>query len=574
MVRFAVSAVIALFAAGPALAGPRDDLLRVTPADAAVVVVVQNARDHHRALANSPFGRWFPSTEIGKKILGSPGVAQFRETAGVILRELGTTPGELVDDVLGDAAAFAFSPGPPGRPKDERAVILVRPRRPETLRRVLDRVKEIQSKSGELASVERKEHAGSEYFERRKTAGPSEFYCFRGDVFAFSSSEVDIKAVIDRDRVAPPAAEKAPELLGRLERLGVADAAAVVLINPRPLDAEVKARVEAAKPEEKRFLARFAEAWAALDAAAVYLRLDTDLEIGVSLRFEPTRLPADLAAWLTGTGAASSLVIPNDALVGVAGHARASDVVDLVASVAPVDAGKPGVKEFLGQTLGAVVGRDNVPAVLSALGPDWAAWLEPPATGAFLPTAVAAVAIGGEGPARERAEKALTEGISSGFQFLKFAYNLNHADHQIELKVEKDAATGVVITSLVNEKGFPPGFRPSFAVLKNHLVLATSPDAVRRFDPQRAGPRGAGGDRTLARLNGTAVREYLKTHGAAVANFLAGAGVAADEKQTREKIETLTEALELLDSAELVRRPRQDGLQLVLKVKTAKPLKK
>ena len=44
---------------------------------------------------------------------------------------------------------------------------------------------------------------------------------------------------------------------------------AVVLVNPRALDAEVKARVAAAKPEEKRLLERFAEVWTALDSAKI-----------------------------------------------------------------------------------------------------------------------------------------------------------------------------------------------------------------------------------------------------------------------------------------------------------------
>ena len=69
-----------------------------------------------------------------------------------------------------------------------------------------------------------------------------------------------------------------------------------------PLDAEVKARVADAKPDEKRFLSRFAEAWSALDAAAIYLKLDTDLEAGVSVRFQPGKLPDDLKRWLTGPG--------------------------------------------------------------------------------------------------------------------------------------------------------------------------------------------------------------------------------------------------------------------------------
>ena len=249
------------------------------------------------------------------------------------------------------------------------------------------------------------------------------------------------------------------------------------------LDAEVKSRVADAKPDEKRFLSRFAQAWSALDAAAIYLKLDTDLEAGVSVQFQPGKLPDDLKRWLTGPTSRSlpSALIPQNAIMGAAGI-RAVELIELVASLAPIEDGKPGVKEWLELTLGPVVGRDKLPLVLNALGPDWAAWAEPPVEHGFLPTAVAVIQISGNGEERTKAEKALTQGIEFGFQMLRVAYNAKHT-HQIELKEETDPKSGIVLRSLVNDKGFPPGFRPSFAVVKGYLVLATSPEAIRRFTP-------------------------------------------------------------------------------------------
>src|SRR5262249_10709685 len=153
-------------------------------------------------------------------------------------------------DILGDAVAFAYSPAPADRPNDERAVLLIRPRKSEVLAKLLDKMNELQTKSGELKAVTRKEHGGAAYFERPKAACGSEFYCFRGTPFAFSGSEADIKGVIDRDKAAQP--DKTPELVARMQKLGVADAVAVLLVNPRQLDAEVKATVAAAKPDEKQ----------------------------------------------------------------------------------------------------------------------------------------------------------------------------------------------------------------------------------------------------------------------------------------------------------------------------------
>jgi hypothetical protein len=571
---FALTALFALLPTASAAPGPRDELLRIAPADAAIVVVVQNARDQFGRLRESPFAEWAPSTAIGQRILQSSEFRQLRDSAAMILHQLEIAPETLIDDVVGDAFAFAFSPPPPGgKPKEERAVILIRPRKMAALQGMLDRINELQTKSGELKSVTRKKHGGATYFERRKSESASEFYCFRGDVFAFSSSEIDIQAVIDRDRAAPAGAGKTPELVERMRQLGVVDAAGVILINPRALDAEIKARIAAARPDEKRVLARFAEVWAALDAAAIYGSLDTGLEAGVSLRFRPERLPADFRKWLVGPtdGGNSVGLIPASAIVGVAGHVRAAELIDLVASIAPVEPGKPDVKESIAQAIGPVFGRDRLATVLHALGPNWAVWADPPANESFLPTIGAAIEIAGSGENRARAEKAMAQGIEFGFQLLRVAYNAKHTD-QIELKEEKDGE--IVIRSLVNDKGFPAGFRPSFALVKGHLVIATSAEPIHRFTLPPPTPTLTKHERILARISGPAARSYLETHGARLAGFLVAIGVVADEKSTRDTFAALAAALELIETVELVTRGNEYGLQLAVKIKPARPLKK
>jgi hypothetical protein len=555
-------------------AGPRDELLRVAPRDAALIVVVQNGRDHARNLAESPFGQWFPTTTFGKRLLDSTQLKQFRDSSAAILKELGTTRQELIDDVFGDAIAFAFSPASRGRSNDERAVILVRPRKPETLAKIIEKLNAFQTMNGELKAVARHEYTGGEYFERQKPEGGSEYYCFRGGVFAFSTSEADVKAIIDQDKAAAPVGEKVPELVARMQSLGVADAAAVVLVNPRALDAEVKAKAAAAKPDMKRFLDKFAEVWAGIDSAAIYLTFDKHVEVGLSLRFQPDKLPPEAKKFLASLREPSTAayLIPKDALFGVAGHVRAAELIDLVASLAPIEAGKPGVKEWVAKTLGPIVGRDNLPLVLDSLGPNWVIWAEHPVAESYLPTLAAAIEIGGDAEAKAKAEKSLVQAVEFGFTMARIAYNSGHTD-QIEVKEEKDPKTGAAIKSLVNEKGFPPGFRPSFAIKQGYLVLATSPDAIKRFDPTVPKPALPRETSTLAKLNGTQMRAYLQTHGAKLAKFLADIGIG-NEKGLAEHIANLADVLELVDSAEVILRSDEKGLQIAVRVNPAKPLKK
>src|ERR1700722_1120929 len=208
-----------------AVALPRDELLRVAPTDAAVVILVQNVRQHYHNLSESPFVQWFPSTAIGKKILESADLKQLRESSGMIFSELGTSPDALIEDVLGEAVAFAFTPASSDRPNDERAVILIRPRKPEVLSRLIEKMNDLQIRSGELKGVVSKQNGGVTYLERQKAGNGAEYYCFRGDVFAFSGIEAEIKSFIDRDKTEAKLADKSPELLERLKKLGIEGAA-------------------------------------------------------------------------------------------------------------------------------------------------------------------------------------------------------------------------------------------------------------------------------------------------------------------------------------------------------------
>jgi hypothetical protein len=308
--------------------------------------------------------------------------------------------------------------------------------------------------------------------------------------------------------------------------------------------------------------------WAALDAAALHVGVGADAELGVSLQFAPDRLPAALKGWLVGPRSPSALwsAVPGDALFAVAGRVKPNDVLDMLALVSPADA-KPGVREAVEQSLGPVVGRDKLPLVLDALGPDWGAWVVPPAKGAALPAAVAAVKVDSTGPKVAEAAKALTQALEYGFQVGRIAYNARHKD-QLALKEEKDG--GAVIRSLSGE-GLPAGFAPSFALKGGYLLLSTSPDAIRNFKPPTGEPK-PGGEVPLARFNARGVREYLTAHGPELAKLLAGAG-AGDAKVLAEQLGNLAAALEPLDAADLLTRGDDRGLKLVLRVKPIKPLK-
>ncbi len=553
--------LVALAVAPVATAAPRDDLLRTAPPDAAVVVLVQNGGAHAKAVLGSPFAEWFPSSALGKQLAAGLKVGDARDGLKAVLGALETTPDEVVRDVLGDAVGFAYTPAA-GTDAAERSVILIRPRNPATLTRLLDKLNALQIGDGELKAVEKRDHGGAAYTVRRKADGGDEFYALAGGVFAFSQSEADVRAVLDRARApAGPAAWG-----GRLARLRLEDAAAVVLVNPRALDAEFAAKATAAGPDERVFLARFGEAWKALDAAGVYVTLGEGIEAGVALDFRPGDLPPVARAWLTGARTPSALwaAVPDNSLAAVAVRFRATEVLDLLRTLLPDD-GRAAIDATLGNTLSPVIGRDRLPRVLDALGPDWAVWAEPPAadTGP-LPVVVGAVRLRADGPRGADVPRAVERAVGFGFEAARVAYNAKHAD---QIEIEEESAVDGRITTLVGAKAFPPGVRPSFGVKGGFLVLATSPDAIRRFHPPSDAPPAGAGEAVVARMSGTAVRGYLREHREALARVVGG-----DATETGRTLDQMMMLLEPLDRAEVVVQGSETGLRLSLRARLARPL--
>jgi hypothetical protein len=570
LVRAVLALVLTLAFALPATAAPpapRDEALRLAPDNFALVAVVQNLRDHVTAVSESPFTSWFPTTPLGKQLLGGADIKKITDSATPIFGALGVTPADVLDDLIGDAVVFAYTPAPGADPKGERSLILVRPRKVDTLIKVLDRLNDGQIRVKELKAVAIHRYAGATYAERQKPDGPSDFYCFCNGVFAFSSSEDEIKAVIDRDKSA--AKDKPAPLVARLTKLGVADAAVVVLVNPRPLDAELAAKVKTAKPDEKAFLTKFAEVWAAADSAALYFALGTSAELGLSVQFDPAKLPASAKSWLVGERARSAVwnAIPDDAIAAVAGRVKVTDVLDFLGSLNAAD-DKPAVRETIEQALGPIIGKDKLPLVLDAIGPDWGVWIQPPAKGMkdAVPAVVGAVKVRTDGPKGAEASKALVQSLGHGFMLARIAYNTKHKD-QLELHEEQDG--DAVIRSLTGN-GLPAGFRPSFALKGGYLLVSTSPDAIKSF--RAPGEPKPGGEVPFARFNATATRDYLTAHGAALVKLLSAAGVG-DEKELAQQLDMLAQVLEPVEKVELLARGDATGVKLSLRVKLTKPLK-
>lgn len=558
--RFREFAVLALvLAAGrtPA-ADPTDDVLRLVPADSTLVVVVQNAREHGKTLQASPFAAWFPTSGVGKKLVDPKELEKLRAAEQFLTSLLGVSADDLRDDVFGDAVAFAYKAGPADKPDDEAGLVLVRPRKPAVLAKLIGKLNDLQTQSGELKGLTPKTHRDRPYTSRDKPGGGADFYAVVGDVVAYSAQERVIRAVLERDAAAPPAAKEPPPLAAALKRLGVRDKFAVVWVNPREHDAAFAARA-AADPAEKAVLEQVRTIWAAADGVALYAHPAKTLEIGVAAGFRDDKVPG----FVPVLGGPSDLwgAVPDDAIFATCGRVELPKLIGAVGAFLSADARKE-MTDRIAKSLGPVFGKDRLPAVLNGVGPDFGVWVTPPAGAAktWVPGVTAAVKVRADA-AKFDLPKAVLQACELAAQFVRVTYNTGH-DDQIELAEETRG--GVTVKHLANDAAFPPGFRPAFGFRGDYLVVATTPDLVFRFAP----PKGAfTGAPPVLRLSATAARAYLLAHGGGLAKYLGGEKPAKD-------LADLAAVLELFDRVEVRATAGGGTLGLSVVVDFAKPLAK
>ncbi len=547
----------------PAKADPAGELLRLAPADTSICLVVHDLRGHARELAGSPFADWLEQSPLSQRFADPKELAKITALETFLSAQFGVTPDQLLDDVLGDAVVLAYQPGPPGKPDAESGVLLVRARKPDVLARLVGKLNEFQQKSGEIKAVREKAHRGRPYFEREKAAGGREYYLLRDGVLAFSGQERAVRGVIEQDLTAPPASQDPGRVAAGLRRAGVADTFLACWFDPRGFDADLKAKMAAAKdPGEKAFLTRFADVWAATEAVALYAHPSRGLELGVVAAVDREKLPKEVRDAVPRPGGSVLwAAVPDDALFAAGGRIDLPRLLAAAGAFLPDD-GQAKLKAALEQGLGAAVGRDKLPAVIAGLGPDWAVWATPPrkGDGTWVPGWTAALKLSGEGVA-----PAVLQGLDTAAALVRFAYNREHTD---QLELSQESQDGVAVRVLSNGAKFPPGFRPAYAVKQGYLVLASSPESVRRFAAPAAGPTA---DPPLLRVSATHLRGYLTEHRAVVAKAVAGwSGKSA--KEVEKGLDDLLAVLEAFDKVELHQSAGAGTVRLSLHIDFVKPL--
>lgn len=541
------SALCALCLCGSICASPRDELLRLVPDDAGLCVIVRDLRDQFDRLAKSPFAAHFAASPLGQALAKSPELQKLADFDRQLNANLNLTWAQFRDEILGDAVVLAYTPGPPGQPEKEQGLLLAYARRADLLAGLFDRLNEVQKKAGEVTAVEARSHRGQNYYLRRKAKDAQEYYCLRGPLLILSDKEEALTRALDR-AIAESKAE--PALARRLDALGVGRSLAVCWLNPKAFVPALRRKVASAAGAEAACLATFARYWEALDGVAWSLSVEREFAVTMTAAVRPNDLPP-VARRMFSEAARPSAVwaaFPKDALFIAAGRLPLQPIADAGGEFLTTD-GRKEVQEALARSVGAVLGRDVLSAVLQSLGPDWGVCLAPPVAGekSWLPslTAVLRLRAGGTIPVEQR----VLDALDLFARLSVVTYNTHRPDQIRYRMVSQD---GVDVRVLENDQGFPPGLQPAFTWKDGFLVLASSPDAVRRFRaPKGDAPPAA--EVPLLRIALSGWANYLRNYREPLATFLADAhGLPPGEVQKR--LSHLLGTLEPFDILEVTQR--------------------
>jgi hypothetical protein len=188
--------------------------------------------------------------------------------------------------------------------------------------------------------------------------------------------------------------------------------------------------------------------------------------------------------------------------------------------------------------------------VLPRLGPDLGfCMVAPTDKKVLIPSMIWALRVQA-GPDKAPVDRALFKGLNTLASLAVFGYN--NERHPGKLRLESAMQDQVEIKYLTNDKEFPRGVKPAFALKQGYLLLASSPEGVREFRSRKDGV-SENAAMPLLRVSLRAWGKFLKERRETVIRHLA-ASDGISRKKASQQIDGLLWGLELLDRLELTQR--------------------
>ncbi len=299
-----------------------------------------------------------------------------------------------------------------------------------------------------------------------------------------------------------------------------------------------------------------------------------DVEARFTTLVRTKDLPASARPFFMEPAKASDLWkrFPDNAILRIAARLDGSAAAAAFVDLAPLEARQTIYKSF--QPLAALVGMDLERDIAPNVGPDWGLCILPAAVASNMPMGMAALAVR---PGKK--DIAIDHALYRGVEFLAglalFDYNRRHPEEPIRLQTLRQ--DNVEIKYLKNDKLFPAGFQPAWALKDGYLLLMTSPDAVARFGtaapasvklaaPIRA---AAGGSAPFLRLSCKQLAKALRDQRSVVVSHVAAQNGIA-EAAAGLGFDDVLAVIDIFDNVEITRSSGAGQTSVLLRVTPVK----
>lgn len=396
--------VLGICAGARAQSGPGgvESLLALVPDDATAVLAAEHLRVHLDAWKSHPGMAAAVKLSAVQRWLASADFERLRAARVEIESVLGVSIGSLIDDLLGEAVVLSLHASGEGG-SEPKGLLLLRPRDPQRLARLIEAVDAAERRSGALKQTGEHRHRGEAYRSRRfndPRRAPDFYATLAGNGFAWSNSEALLRAVIDRGLDRTPVLPWIAELRAQLPAGAIASvyagASALELV-ARGAELANKVATDSNKDPALSVLQ-------ALRGVAVSLHIGASVELHCVELVDLERVGGSLPALARAPRPGPRLVqrLRGPLLLVASGDVDFEALYRTGLNLAL--AGDPERRMLFETFFGGLVGGpDAIPAVLGGMGPEvLLAWFGGVAAPPSRPSFLGAVELRGPSEVHER----------------------------------------------------------------------------------------------------------------------------------------------------------------------------